>query len=194
MTNLGSPVPMRALAILALAGFLSAEPSVAQEQEPPYKTSRPTEIVFLSGTCEKLSLANKNLTAPCCKLKLRLSANDYLQYRTYFFFSGGKAGAVSFSGLARDQSKPHRDHAIQPIDLVLLTENDRHTRLSAVGQCEFSNPARPSRLICEAKTTAGVFEGTFLSDGHPPRIMVTRGRHAKGGMFGRPALGDHQPK
>ena len=49
--------------------------------------------------------------------------------------------------------------------------NGKHDRQKAVGQCDFTNPEnRPSRVVCRAITTRGVFEAEFVTDGTPPRV------------------------
>ena len=96
----------------------------------------------------------------------------------FYFTSDGTA--LTFSGLGNEQVKPHPDQAVQPIDLVIISQAVRPTdtvvtssvRLKAVGQCEFSNPVhRQSLFSCRAVTENGVFEAAFVTDGKPPQPL-----------------------
>lgn len=127
-----------------------------------------TALATLQGTCERLTIAGKDATASCDGKVLN---TNYRDSRSGFYFVTKDGATLTFSGLGKNQVKPHPDRAVQPIDLVIFGYGGRHDRARAVGHCDFTNPeSRPSRITCRASTGGGDFEAVFLTDGRPPKI------------------------
>jgi hypothetical protein len=147
-----------------VAVFLASSQAAAQAR----KTNTPTTIAMLTGSCEKLVLAGSDSSSGCDG---KLLNTNYRDSRSGFYFVTRDGATLTFSGLGNNQVKPHRDRAVQPIDLIIFGYQGKHDRRKAVGQCDFTNPEnRPSRIVCRAITESGVFEAEFVTDGTPPRV------------------------
>jgi hypothetical protein len=151
----------------------------ARIESPNSQADAGTEIYTLSGSCTKHLAAEVDRTASCSRV---LVNTNWPNGRSGFYFTSDGT-ALTFSGLGNEQVKPHPDQAVQPIDLVIISQAVQPTdtviassvKLKAVGQCEFSNPEyRQSLFSCRAVTESGVFEAAFLSDGNPPRPLDLR--------------------
>jgi hypothetical protein len=112
----------------------------------------------LSGSCEKLLIAGKD-TASCGAVLLNTTYRDS---RSGFYFVTRDGAALTFSGIGKQQVKPHADRAVQPIDLIIFGFQGIHEKQRAVGECDFTNPHNgPSRIICRATTDKGTFGADF---------------------------------
>lgn len=117
----------------------------------------------LSGTCEKLVVAGRDVTAQCGdKLNNAVSRN-----RTAFDFATKDGQIVSFSGNGAQQEATEETDPLQPINVVSESKSGSEVGapVLAIGACRFSTP-EPGRtsIACEAKTADGrVYAGTFVT-------------------------------
>jgi hypothetical protein len=134
---------------LALLCALLGLPSAAHAQA----------ALRLDGTCEKLVIAEKDLSAACSNVL----TNAVSRNRTSFDFSTADGPAVSFSGNGAQQEATEETDPLQPINAVVVGKDGTPTL--AIGACRFSTP-EPGRtaITCEASAADGrLFAGTFVT-------------------------------
>jgi hypothetical protein len=127
----------------------------------------PKQAIFLSGTCEQLSLAGLDLTRTCKGALVNILYEDG---RSSFMFSDGDRSMVSFSGVGQTT---HGDAAFQPVDHIAIAANPgpEVKTEDATGSCEFSNAYKgPAFVRCTAKTQSGDFTAVFKTDGSKPSV------------------------
>ncbi|GJD50129.1 hypothetical protein OPKNFCMD_2866 [Methylobacterium crusticola] len=135
--------------------------------------AQPLARNVLKGTCERLVVAGRDVTPTCGDSVI----NAVQGRRTTFDFSASDGTTVSFSGTGMPQ-EPQPEvgvDASQPVSAVVVSVKaadggiSRDT-LMTVGTCRFpqAGPGR-STVACAADTQRGRFEGTFTTDGAPPR-------------------------
>lgn len=79
---------------------------------------------------------------------------------------------ITFTGIGSAQVKPDPDTAIQPVDGLIISLDRRPSDVRAVGQCRYRNPyKRNAIVVCSADTAEGHYEGSFTSNGQPPRTI-----------------------
>jgi hypothetical protein len=71
--------------------------------------------------------------------------------------------------------KQGSDIVIQSIERVILAdtanEEDDPKEDDAVGFCRFGDPTKRGMMVeCMAHTQAGLYEGSFVADGNPPKL------------------------
>lgn len=127
----------------------------------------PYAIAWLTGDCQRLVLAGRDVS-PACDGRVQ-NTNYRIGWRTGFSFSTDRV-IVTFTG----RDTPARgDHAFSELDRVIFTRiggmSPTARQVRATGRCLYSNPhAGRSYVRCSARTAAGAFIGTFLSNGQPP--------------------------
>ncbi len=131
--------------------------------------TRPVGTTSLRGSCYKLTILGRDVTASCEPWVLN---SDLADGRSSFGFATGDKVSVTFSGLGTNEIKLNDDTAIQAIDGIVVDENGKQNSLKAVGKCRFENPYKGAVPIsCIADTANGVFEGQFMSDGSTPKVV-----------------------
>lgn len=125
-------------------------------------------LATVSGTCERLLIGDRDVTAACKGVLLNTS---YATGRVGFYFVTSDGAALTFTGLGSSQIKPDPDTAVQPVDGVIFGFKGQFDRSKAVGTCRFTNPyARPGTVSCRADTQNGAFAAEFVTDGKPPTV------------------------
>jgi hypothetical protein len=159
---------------LAVAFFLAAIVSVdaaPQTKSKKAEADRFVQMIIISGECTKLVHAGHLVSG--CKSVL-VNMNYSTGTSAYWFVTEGTI--LSFAGDGSRRGEQGVDIVIQAIDRVILatTENSRAddaTGDDAVGFCRFGDPTKKGSMVeCIAHTQAGVYEGTFASDGKPPKL------------------------
>lgn len=127
-------------------------------------------LATVNGTCERLVIGGRDVTAQCTGTLLNTS---YATGRVGFYFVTRDGAALTFTGMGSSQIKPDPDTALQPVDGVIFGFDGRFDRSKAVGTCRFTNPyARPGTVNCRAETQDGVFAAEFVTDGKPPTVTT----------------------
>lgn len=122
----------------------------------------------LSGKCSKLIAADKDVSKRC---NGEVASVTFPDGTVMFIFSFGKT-MVGFSGDSRktvgDRAK---GVATLPVNFAYTGFGKPTPMKATAASCRFGNPTsgKPAAVICTAKTAKGVFAGSFLSDGKPPR-------------------------
>ena len=138
---------------LALLCALFTVPSAAHAQA----------ALRLEGTCEKLVVDGRDLTATCSTVLV----NAVSRNRTSFDFSAADGQTLSFSGNGAQQEATEETDPLQPINVVTIGKDAAPTL--AIGACRFSTP-EPGRtaITCEASTADGhAYAGTFVTAAKP---------------------------
>lgn len=117
----------------------------------------------LSGTCEKLVVAGRDVTGQCGDTL----TNGVSRNRTTFDFATKDGQVVSFSGNGAQQEATEETDPLQPINVVSESKSGSEVGapVLAIGACRFSTP-EPGRtsIACEAKTADGrAYAGTFVT-------------------------------
>lgn len=125
--------------------------------------ARSQTALHLEGTCRKLVIDGRDLSASCAGTLVNRVSRD----RTSFDFAAGDGRSVSFSGNGAPQEATEETDPLQPINLVLVDApaGQPGTPTLAIGACWFSSP-QPGRtaITCEARAADGRgFAGTFVT-------------------------------
>ena len=144
------------LAAVALGGAAPAEPQIDV-----------SSMTFLSGHCERLTFAGRDLSGECRGTLVNIA---YRSGRTSFAFSGDGM-MLSSSGIGEPIGD--RDGALV-LDLVTLAAHGTATNVdvapeAATGRCEYSNPYGGAASIrCAATFRSGEARAVFTTDGGTP--------------------------
>lgn len=99
-------------------------------------------MAFVTGACERLVARG----APVGGCSAQLANVSYANGRFGIWFTKPDGSIVSFSGSRKGEV------------------------LQSVGTCSYDDPFKgPARIVCDAATEDGPFEGRFLTDGKPPQ-------------------------
>lgn len=125
--------------------------------------------IQLAGTCERLVIAGKDVTAACTGPL----ANTVARGRTSFGFSLSDGRTLSFSGTGPQQERTEESDPLQPVNLVVSGEKGAdgivQETLVAVGACRFTAPdAGKTAIVCEASAVKGAYAGTFVTAAQAP--------------------------
>jgi hypothetical protein len=83
---------------------------------------------------------------------------------------------LSFAGEGSRQIEQGSDIVVQSVDRIILAVTDAPKADDAkedpaVGFCRFGDPTKRGALIeCLAHAQAGLYEGSFVTDGTPPKF------------------------
>ncbi len=160
------------LGIAVLASSTLLLPTVAGAQD----LSGLTGMASLTGDCERLVAAGKNLSVDCNGMILQ---TIYDTGRTGFTVTVGDKGvAMTFSGI--EGAKPDADSQLQTLDRVILNlgmEGVEPTSTAVTGGCAYSNPyLGPMTISCQGTATNGAaYLLQFRTDGSEPKISDLRG-------------------
>ena len=155
--------------VLFLVAALAAE-AAAQAKSKETEADKLSQMVTISGECTKLVHAGQPVEG--CK-SILVNMNYSTGVSGYWFMDQNTI--LSFAGDGSRRIEQGSDSVIQAIERIFLadTANDSkadHTKEDpAVGFCRFGDPTKRGTTVeCVAYTQAGLYEGTFVTDGKPP--------------------------
>jgi hypothetical protein len=156
---------------LFLVATLGTEAALQPKSEKKAKVDKFVQTVAISGECIKLVHAGHPVDG--CK-NILVNLNYSTGVSAYWFVTDRTV--LSFAGDGSRRIEQGSDLVVQSIERVLLAAkgNDKEddTREDdAVGFCRFGNPTRKGMMVeCLAHTQGGLYEGTFVADGDPPKL------------------------
>ncbi len=160
---------------LALVLFLVAAPAAeAAPQANPKEAEADqlSQMVTISGECTKLVHAGQPVEG--CK-SILVNMNYSTGVSGYWFTSQNTI--LSFAGDGSRRIEQGSDSVIQAIERIFLADTANNSEADdtkeepAVGFCRFGDPTRRGTTVeCVAHTQAGLYEGTFVTDGKPPML------------------------
>jgi hypothetical protein len=161
---------------LAIAFFLAAilgadaAPQAKPKMKP--KAGKLAQMVTVSGECTRLVHAGRPVEG--CK-NILVNVNYSTGVSGYWFMTGNSI--LSFAGDGSRRIEQGSDRVIQSIERVFLADTANIAKEedaaaeAAIGFCRFGDPTkRGSTVECVAHTQAGLYEGSFVTDGSPPRL------------------------
>jgi hypothetical protein len=155
---------------LFLAATLGADAALQTKPEKKAKADKFVQAVAISGECIKLVHAGHPLDG--CK-NILVNVNYSTGVSAYWFVTDRTV--LSFAGDGSHRIEQGSDLVIQSVERVLLaakvhgTDDTRED--DAVGFCRFGDPTKRGMMVeCMAHTQAGLYEGTFVADGNPPKL------------------------
>jgi hypothetical protein len=157
--------------VLFLVAALAAE---AAPQAKPKETEadKPSQMVTVSGKCTKLVHAGQPVEG--CK-SILVNMNYSTGVSGYWFTT--QKTILSFAGDGSRRIDQGSDSVIQAVERIFLADTANDSKAddtkedSAIGFCRFGDPTkRGSTVECVAYTQAGLYEGTFVTDGKPPML------------------------
>jgi hypothetical protein len=127
-------------------------------------------MVTVSGGCTKLVHAGKPVEG--CK-NILVNMNYSTGVSAYWFVTD--RNILSFAGDGSRHIEQGPDIVVQSVNRIILAVTDGSdedaTGDDAVGFCRFGDPTKAGAIIeCLAHAQAGLYEGTFVTDGTPPKF------------------------
>ena len=155
---------------LFLAATLGADAALQAKSKKKAKADKFVQTVAISGECIKLVHAGHPVDG--CK-NILVNVNYSTGASVYWFMTD--RAILSFAGDGSRRVKQGSNIVIQSIERVILAdavnEEDDPKEDDAVGFCRFGDPTKSGMLVeCLAHTQAGLYEGTFVADGTPPKL------------------------
>jgi hypothetical protein len=155
---------------LFLAATLGADAALQAKSEKKAKADKFVQTVAISGECIKLVHAGHPVDG--CK-NILVNMNYSTGVSAYWFMTDRTI--LSFAGDGSRPIEQGSDVVIQSIERVFLAANDSKEddakEENAVGLCRFGDPTKRGMMVeCMAHTQAGLYEGTFVADGNPPKL------------------------
>jgi hypothetical protein len=152
---------------LFLAATLGADAALQTKPEKKAKADKFVQAVAISGECIKLVHAGHPVDG--CK-NILVNMNYDTGVSAYWFVTDRTV--LSFAGDGSRRIEQGSDIVIQLIERVFLTATAGDPNEDdAVGFCRFGDPTQKGTTVeCLAHTRAGLYEGTFVTDGKPPKL------------------------
>lgn len=160
------------LPLLAAASAILAAPSAAQDGARPLQTGDLNSLATLEGKCVELVVSDDDISSRCNGVVLN---TVYKDGRLGFMFVAHDIATATFTGEHGPELRPElRDESTIHLDRVILgTLKDNKSvpyTLPANGTCVTTDPDfGPTKITCRANTNHGLFSGSFVSNGAPPR-------------------------
>ena len=157
--------------VLFLVAALGAD---AAPQAKPKKTKadKLSQMVTISGECTKLIHAGQAVEG--CK-SILVNMNYSTGVSGYWFTTQNTI--LSFAGDGSRRIEQGSDSVIQAVERIFLADTANDSKADdakeepAVGFCRFGDPTKRGTTVeCVAYTQAGLYEGTFVTDGKPPML------------------------
>ena len=126
-------------------------------------------VIILKGDCSRLTMAG-NVASPYCK---GMATNtSYKTGRSGFVFLAVDSAIVTFSGKDNPAVGDNASITLDKVIFSLVGLGTAPNSINAKGTCTYSNPVggRRARIVCNATTTSGAFNATFVSDGSEPDV------------------------
>lgn len=145
---------------------------VAVTTTAPALSAELTGMASLTGTCERIIMGGKDMSAHCDG---KILQTTYDTGRTGFTVFVGQDGvAITMSGI--EGAKPDENTQLQSLDRVILNlniEGVAPTEETVDGGCGYSNPyLGPMTISCQAvDTKGGAYLLQFRTDGAEPQFI-----------------------
>lgn len=159
-----------AIALLFAATF--GVEAASQAKAKRAEANKIAQMVTVSGECTRLVQAG--LAIEGCK-NLLVNMNYSTGVSSYWFMT--ESTILSFSGDGSRRIEQGPDIVVQAIEKVILAattgtaSEEEGKEDTAIGFCRFGDPnLKGSTIECVAHTKVGRYEGTFATDGSPPRL------------------------
>jgi hypothetical protein len=154
---------------LLLAATVSAD-AAPQAKPKKAEAGKAVQMVTVSGQCTKLVYAGKPVDG--CK-NILVNMNYSTGVSAYWFVTDRTI--LSFAGDGSRHIEQGPDIVVQSVNRIILAATDGSdedaTGDDAVGFCRFGDPTERGAIIeCLAHAQAGLYEGTFVTDGTPPKF------------------------
>lgn len=152
---------------LGLIATLLAQPVMAQSAD--------LVTVAVDGTCERLVIADEDLTDQCGTALVQILEGNSVDL---FIATGGQGlfglarpeRMMIFRGLMEGPAAPWTDHDVAAILLGAARARQDVETVAVRGACRYEDPAKgPATIACTATDRDGRFyEVRYRSDGLPP--------------------------
>ena len=159
-----------ALVLLVVAALGADAAPRAKPKET--NSGKPSQMVTVSGECTKLVHAGQPVEG--CK-SILVNMNYSTGVSGYWFTTQNTI--LSFAGDGSRRIEQGSDSVIQSIERIFLAATADDSKMddakeeAAVGFCRFGDPTKRGTTVeCVAHTQAGLYEGTFVTDGKPPML------------------------
>ena len=157
--------------VLFLVAALGAD-AAAQAKPKETEADKLSQMVTISGECTKLVHAGQPVEG--CK-SILVNMNYSTGVSGYWFMTANTI--LSFAGDGSHRIEQGSDSVIQAIERIFLADTANDSKADdakeepAVGFCRFGDPTKRGTTVeCVAYTQAGLYEGTFVTDGKPPML------------------------
>lgn len=144
----------------------------AAQAKPKPRAGKAAQMVAVFGECTKLVHAGHPVEG--CKAIL-VNTNYSTGVSGYWFTTGNSI--LSFAGEGARRIEQGSGSVVQSIEQVLLADTTNITQEvdaaaeAAIGFCRFGDVTQKGSTIeCVAHTRAGIYEGSFLTDGTRPKL------------------------
>jgi hypothetical protein len=155
--------------LLAAAGTILAYPLAAQDNGQAQRTEDLSSLATLEGICVELVVSDDDVTGRCNGVMLR---TVYKDGRLGFMFVAHDIATATFTG--EHGPELGDDKTIHLDRVILATFKDNKPvpfTFPANGTCVSTDPDfGPAKITCRANTDHGLFSGSFVSNGKPPKI------------------------
>jgi hypothetical protein len=142
----------------------------AKSKEP--EVDKLGQMVTVSGECTKLVHAGSPVEE--CK-SILVNMNYSTGVSGYWFTTQNTI--LSFAGDGSRRVEQGSDSVVQAIERIFLADTANDSKADdakeepAIGFCRFGDPTKRGTTVeCVAHTQAGLYEGTFVTDGKPPMM------------------------
>jgi hypothetical protein len=159
-----------AIVLLLAPAAMSGVEAVPQTKAKKAEAGKAVQMVTVSGGCTKLVYAGKPVDG--CK-NILVNMNYSTGVSAYWFVT--ERNILSFAGDGSRHIEQGADIVVQSVNRIILAATDGSdedaTGDDAVGFCRFGDPTKRGAIIeCSAHAQAGLYEGSFVTDGMPPKF------------------------
>jgi len=161
----------RAIALFLVSAAPTSADAAPQAKAKKPQANRAVQMVTVSGECTKLIHAGQPVEG--CK-NILVNMNYSTGVSAYWFVSD--RNILSFAGDGSRRIEQGPDIVVQSVDRIILAATDGSKEEDAkeddaVGFCRFGDPTQKGAIIaCLAHAQAGLYEGSFVTDGTPPKF------------------------
>ncbi len=163
-------MPSLALVLFLVAALDADAAPQAKSKEP--EADKVGQMVTVSGECTKLVHAGQPIEG--CK-SILVNMNYSTGVSGYWFTTQNTI--LSFAGDGSRRVEQGSDSVVQAIERIFLADTANDSKADdakeepAIGFCRFGDPTKRGTTVeCVAHTHAGLYEGTFVTDGKPPMM------------------------
>jgi hypothetical protein len=163
-------MPSLALVLFLMAALDADAAPKAKSKEP--EVDKLGQMVTVSGECTKLVHAGQPVEG--CK-SILVNMNYSTGVSGYWFTTQNTI--LSFAGDGSRRVEQGSDSVVQAIERIFLADTANDSKADdakeepAIGFCRFGDPTKRGTTVeCVAHTQAGLYEGTFVTDGKPPMM------------------------
>ncbi len=163
-------MPSLALVLFLMAALDADAAPKAKSKEP--EADKLGQMVTVSGECTKLVHAGQPIEG--CK-SILVNMNYSTGVSGYWFTTQNTI--LSFAGDGSRRVEQGSDSVVQAIERIFLADTANDSKADdakeepAIGFCRFGDPTKRGTTVeCMAHTQAGLYEGSFVTDGKPPMM------------------------